>query len=611
VYLADIYCEANLVPFERNFRPADQDTEKRTLTQTPNYEEQSEFDLQVQESQSVSVLRYNDNSFDWNSVDVIGSPGLTKLIGALTIKECDIPLLDLASDNLCIDDISGSNLMDLYSRCDSAQEENVISRRHSWLTRLSTSMKTSQTSGDFEKLLHFGLQFELYPFPTSSRQSYVVRRRFFSSGSLKSKMSESECKIKLQKLKHMQDTEIIHLVEAMGARAEKLYYQARYDTAETWFRRVVRAKKLVNWYKPDQTLWACLHVADCLQFQSRYKEAQQLQQGLHGTIERICRADHDVSVKSVELNAEILGLLGFVAEEEAIRRQVLQIRLTTCGMRHPETIFALENLGSTLEALERHGEARQLLEASLHFRLERRKNSGYSLRTQHNILLWDVNGLAQTLRKNGRYDESENVLDFAHDSLADATRLRSWNSFEYHYERACIYRLQKRFENSEKILRGLLKYHLNYMAAGTSIRSMYELAKILVETGRHREAASWRKKEYLLRVKIYGLTHHYAINYCKCVGFCYADQSRYNEGKLFFEEVIEMLDLSSEEPNSRTFCIQSINDWMEELEEMRLRDSMKWGSKTSESVDSEGEPIDTDDDVDYEDMSNIPDPLDY
>jgi hypothetical protein len=126
---------------------------------------------------------------------------------------------------------------------------------------------------------------------------------------------------------------------------------------------------------------------------------------------------------------------------------------------------------------------------------------------------------------------------------------------------------------------------------------MHELAVILIETGRHREAASWNKKAYRLSQKIYGLTHHYTMRFCEDVGFRYADQSRYNEGKLFFEEMIEMLDSSSEDPNSRTSCIREINTWMEELEEMSAKD--------------EREPIGNDEEDDYEDMSDIPDPLDY
>jgi hypothetical protein len=389
----------------------------------------------------------------------------------------------------------------------------------------------------------------------------------------------------------------------MGARVEELYNQECYDIAETWFRRVVRAKKFVNWYKPHQTLWACLQVVKCIRFQCRYREAQQLQQGLHSTIERTLGANHEISIKLKNLNADLLGNLGFTAEEEVLRRQVLQIHLTTLGMRHPSTIRALEELGSALDTLERHSEAQLLLEASLYFRFEEVKSLGDSSILK-SCMLWDVATLAGALNNNRRYDESNNVLDFAHNLLGDRTRERGWHCFKYHYERARTYRLQKRFENSEKILRGLLKYHLNYMPPGMTIRSMNQLTEILVETGRHREAAFWNKKEYLLYVKKYGLIHRYTMTCCQDVGFCYANQSRYNEGKLFFEGVIEMLDLSSEESDSRTLCIQKIKTWMDRLEEMRA-------GEISESVDSEREPIDNDDDVDYEDMGDIPDPLDY
>jgi len=382
----------------------------------------------------------------------------------------------------------------------------------------------------------------------------------------------------------------------MGARALNLFDQGSYDTAETWFRRVVKAKSFVKWYKPHQTLWACLQVADCLRFQDRFREAQQLQQDLHSPIKRIFGADHEVCVQSMELNATILANLGFAEEVETIHRQVLQMRLITLGMRHPETISALENLGSALDSLDRRGESQQLMEASLHFQLERVKDSGGSFQSRNNIL-WDVAMLARILRGNGRYDESKNVLDFAHNSFADDTRLRTQHSFQYHYERAFIYKSRKQFENGGKILRGLLKYHLNYMLPSVSTRVMHELAEILMETGRHLEAASWYKKQYRLNLKMFGLTHRYTMSRCNKLGLCYADQSRYNEGKLFFEEVIEMLDSSSEEPNSRTSCIRKINAWMEELEEMRAKD--------------EREPMDIDDDVDYEDMSDIPNPLDY
>jgi len=224
-------------------------------------------------------------------------------------------------------------------------------------------------------------------------------------------------------------------------------------------------------------------------------------------------------------------------------------------------------------------------------------------------ILWDMVVLAEVLNGKRRYDESENVLNYAQKLLGNETRRRGLNCLRYHYIRARTYKLQKRLKNSEEILRGLLKYHLNHLGASMAMDSMKHLALILAETGRLGEAAFWRKKEYLLHVKTYGLTHHYTMGRCKEVGVCYSEQSRYNKGKLFFEEVIEMIDLSSEEPDSSSACIQQIKFWMKKLEKKKVEDDC--GLETSELANLETEPMETDEDVDYEDMSDIPDPLDY
>ena len=58
----------------------------------------------------------DDRSFSvWEYVDVPRSPGLTRLIGALTIEECDIPSLDLSNPKLDSDrrDRPASDAIDL------------------------------------------------------------------------------------------------------------------------------------------------------------------------------------------------------------------------------------------------------------------------------------------------------------------------------------------------------------------------------------------------------------------------------------------------------------------------------------------------------------------
>ena len=47
------------------------------------------------------------------------------------------------------------------------------------------------------------------------------------------------------------------------------------------------------------------------------------------------------------------------------------------------------------------------------------------------------------------------------------------------------------------------------------------------------------------------------------------------------------------------------------VEERRLEDSEEWSAETSDSMDSSSELIESDDEDEYEDMSDVPDPLDY
>jgi hypothetical protein len=225
-------------------------------------------------------------------------------------------------------------------------------------------------------------------------------------------MSEIECKRKLRNLNNMTDAEVIHLVDLMQAESYRLFYSHNIGGAETWLRRVITAKQKVRWYKPQQTLQDCLLVIQYVLRQDRYKEAQQLHKDFHIKVERLLGADHDICINSRELMSWILRNLGFPAESESIRREVLQSRLVTHGTRHPDTIRAMHNLAFYLIPFQKHQKAAQhLLETVVRFKLEiidlTCDNGFSSLNTLQSIAL-----LAGAFNEGGRYDESENLWDY-------------------------------------------------------------------------------------------------------------------------------------------------------------------------------------------------------
>jgi tetratricopeptide (TPR) repeat protein len=595
----------------------DEDPETPRPTQTPIHEEQVAFKEQVEELDTVRPLDYKEYEFDPNSLDVVGSPRLTKLFGFLTIEECDdINDLDLAGGDLEMGDIWSQDLLDVCNRSDRhGEEEDVLRNELSTSTSgipgtcLPGTLKTSRIIGSLEAWTRKWFQYEVYPFPTSqscARFSYNFSGMFPSRGSSQPKISPSQCKRKLRSLKLLEHVEIIHLLETMGAVANELYQDGYYVEAEFWFRRIVttkQVKQLIAWHNPQQTLLICVFIISCMVFQGRIREAYQLHNNFHDKVERVLGADHDITCFSRELKGVLLSQIGFQEEDEGLSRQHLQICLTTLGTAHPRTAQALQALGFSLARLKRHTESQHLLETTIHLQFQKAKVSGEIERNKAEILL-SMTYLARALNRDMKYDESEAVLDCAQKLLGDATRTKQDTTFWYHYTRASTYMLQKRLSESEKIVRSLLRYHGKSMFPNTKANLMWTLAEIWMETGREPGAAYWLKKRYILNVESFDPVHAYTMGSCCHAGFCYARQGRYDEARLFFRNAIETLTSSTAGGNSRLKCIQEINAWMLEVEEMRAEDPMPMDSVAE---DSERMDLDIDSDDYWREFGDIPD----
>jgi tetratricopeptide (TPR) repeat protein len=574
------------------------DNENRRAVETP-----------VEDLEVVSNLRNEQYSFNWSCVDVVGSPRLTRLIGALTIEEYglsdDISSLDLASNSLQEVNISGIDLMDLCTGSDCDVDEEAPSTNVSRLARITTPANPSRIVKLLEAWTQPSLQFELYPFPTSSSKSRYDVPQYFSSHISLPRMSKSECLIKFRKLRQLKDVEISNLIDRMGIIASDLYNSRDYATAETWYRRIVTAKQRIKWHKPEQTLWACVHIPDCVLRQGRYSEVQQLHKDLHTKIEQILGSEHPISIWSRRSKGLILQTLGLPAEADGVYRQVLQIFLSGLGVNHRDTLLTLENLGLSLIQLRRYAEAQSLFETIISLRFQSMKAGGKVADFQIDVL-WDMSFLSIVLDRDMKYDESERVLDYAQKLLGKATRMKCGEVYQYHCQRARNYRHQRRFDESETILRGFLRHHEDFLTSHFKSIVFQNLEDILFQTGRNQEGAYWLKKRYLRDRKSYGLLHHYAMRVCERLGLCYANQRRYHEARLFFESVIKEMTSSTEDPDSRIKCIQEVNAWMLKVEEMRIAAST---TRILEPENFEVAELDMDEDVDWEEMGDVPDPL--
>jgi hypothetical protein len=126
-------------------------------------------------------------------------------------------------------------------------------------------------------------------------------------------------------------------------------------------------------------------------------------------------------------------------------------------------------------------------------------------------------------------------------------------------------------KNSEEILRDLMRCHESSMSPNRRVSILRELGEILNEAGHRNEAISWFQKEFIVLLENVGLDNPMIKISCRRLGLCYARMGLYNEAMLHFEWMIERLNL--EDPQSihnRQEYIYEVNDWMNEVDEMRF-----------------------------------------
>jgi tetratricopeptide (TPR) repeat protein len=528
-----------------------------------------------------------DGAFDWNVVDVIGSPGLTKLIGALTIEQCDdIPLLDLTADDCGGAETSRYDLLDLCYNFSAFSTERTT--RPYEITRVWPRAS---------------LQYELYPFPQSRIPILTTTGNGTSASSCSPRWTESECEAKLRTLKRMKVSEIPQLVDSMWNIAISFYDVACYDLAETWFRHIITAKQLIPYFRHHETLKACLYVVESMALAGRYVQGRVLHEDLHREIQRTVGPSHELALASKALLASFLRRFGNDAGEESVRRELLQGCLNALGTRHIGTITALADLGSCLQQHKLYCESDQLLGTAIQFQLEAAWGSERRNFHERGACLAIIH-LVRTLNLKRRYNETETLLKNAAERFKDLIQGGCRVAHHYHYVLARTWRLQGRPYDAEAKLRSLLKDYGKSMTPNRKIDTLRELSEVMIDTGRQGEATEWLQKVFFVYVETFGLAHYPTMASCKTAGFCWAEQRRYHDALLLFQQTIEGLVAGTfPEIEIREGYVREVEGWIAEVQEMCAADSMD-GTST-ESEDASTETSDTAWSGDGGDRSNI------
>lgn len=192
------------------------------------------------------AVDHQSNYSPWDLVDVIGSPTLTGLIGALTIQEfedCeDISFLDPSSPATEDDEDSCDPMMLCNfqnSTANQGADMPFFSVVGAWKSRLSRSTQTRRASRVLDSSPHN----ELSPFPASRKILLDTTCRKYPFLSENLRMTVTECENNLLMLEKIHRNEIQRLVDSMWDIAVDAKYSGEWQKAERWWRHVVATNR--------------------------------------------------------------------------------------------------------------------------------------------------------------------------------------------------------------------------------------------------------------------------------------------------------------------------------------------------------------------------------
>jgi tetratricopeptide (TPR) repeat protein len=498
----------------------------------------------------------------WLVIDVIGSPGLTGLIGALTLDLCqDIPNFDLSAPS------SGDLEGEFDSRNAELDSGTIVSEEDDNLQNSPPSAPVDITAllTSFSRRSRYRIPTpfdELYPFPQVAPKSVVSLELRTDHLMCSYALTEQEikCRRKFKALNNMAPQEIMDLVKDMRSIACRHYDLSNYHCAEVWWRRVVTSSLKIPWHQPLQILRVCLWIIQSLRLQCKYTSARSLHQDLHPKIMKLVGSDHDLAIFSRQTLASFKNC---AYSHATAWREVLQICLLKFGLRHYETTECLSGLGIALLNDRQFQEAETInyIYVQLHHAPLNHPNP---LQDQ----FFHIGIIATSLSVQQKFEDCASVLSAAESLFGAWIRFENDVCWRYFIEKAKVLRYLGRFLESEDILRGILSHapdHPNLEIFNT----MQLLVELLMETDRSAEAVIWQQKMFLMDTEIYGFGHQYS-QMCEILGFGYANLGRYEDAIVHFQQTAGKLALSqTEDAESRDDYIKKIRGWISEVEKMK------------------------------------------
>ncbi|KAH8602003.1 hypothetical protein B0O99DRAFT_127745 [Bisporella sp. PMI_857] len=580
----------------------------------------------VNDEITTSAILHEQSDIDpwpWSSVDITGSPKLSRLFAALAIHyPPDVEPMSLydaiPTEERLKDDnfISASELRRISPNHDqNCWSDNT--QTHGTVTKCTPS-QTSQdprsqpvSSAGSYILLNRGTKVkpspfdELYPFPSSQEEpypfptpntlnpQYIINSKVATHNINYLQEQANHYGNTLAKLERMlpeDDTKIVDLKERLGGTHFDL---GQYPVAAKWWNQVISARSRKEGPDSVRVLAPSIQLMKALFNTGKIDEAQRLHQQIHPIIIQNVKMDSVLILETLYLMAFFLEARSLYTEADQIWRQQLQIGLTTRGPKHPATLKIMDRMAGTLvhresTKEEHHVIRKQEAEISQHLlwvslQLHRDAEPGVEPisgenRTMEKYIIRNITPVAdlvRALRVSGRYDESEQLARSVLDRLKAFLGRDHPATLNFAAELGVTLRENNKLDESERMLQETLRLRskrLGERHIGT-LNSMDELASTLVRSGKLQEASRLLEEVMLIRLEDWGPTFIDTIKNCKSLQECCIMQGELGVALRHCEDMIDLIRKSKGDDYP---TIAEVQEWIQNINDLASRNVQEW-----------------------------------
>jgi len=490
----------------------------KELPATPTVGEDKDNVIQQAKPDSASITSmdiFQDSwPLNWETVDIPGSPGLSRLFRGLEIEAVHVPALFLdgpeSEHHTCLSKMEIREVFNCGKTIATAESHRARLARvqtfHGHLEGRSAYQAPHfpwrNTDDVFCGYSESPLQ-EIYVFP-SSTQRKVSAKPPSSKVTLWAELhtQEADFENKYAKLKMHFSADNPAVIAMLQKLAFAVYSLDKLKKAECLYRELVDLYRQIHGPNNLITLHACHTIVEILRQQGHFSKAKALNDNLRSAASKLVQANHPLAIDVANSDARLSELLGHRENAENGLREILQILLTTYGPRHFNSMRALSLLGSLISRKGSEG-GEMLLRTALQLSLEDPESDSNCF-----AAIFTMRDLADALYSRGDLEESLRIASGAVERFGPLLGANHACILELETSRAWSLLHSGNLDESEKLFGNLAALHSVEKEEEDRrdlVGPWLGLAHVCSRRGDFEHAIGWYEKCFGLGIPVYGV----------------------------------------------------------------------------------------------------------